>query len=103
VSGKCAAIVAAGARPHASDSARVNAATEPPLISPVPSAQEAAAIVAALERFAADTAPPTRAGRAAAGGWLRAARIEAVGRAPGGPAGSGDRRPWRDRVRAHEH
>jgi hypothetical protein len=62
----------------------VSAAAQP-LIRPAPTALEAAAIVAALERFARDTAPPP-APPATAGGWLRAARLEAVGRSGDSPA-----------------
>jgi hypothetical protein len=61
----------------------VSAGTQP-LITPAPTALEAAAIVAALERFARDTAPPPA--RPAAAGWLRAARLEAVGRSSDSPA-----------------
>jgi len=58
------------------------------------SPEEAAAIVAAVERFLRDHAPPPR--RPAPSGWLRAARLEAV-RADGrrvGPAAWGDGHPW---------
>jgi hypothetical protein len=66
-----------------------------PLITPAPSPQETAAIVAALERFRRDTAaaPPRRP--AGAGGWSRAARLEAVRSEPETLARWGDRRPWR--------
>jgi hypothetical protein len=73
-----------------------------PQISPAPTPLEAAAIVAAIDRFARDSAPPPRpATRPPAGGWLRAARTEAVGRLPGPGAASTDWHPWRDAVRAH--
>jgi hypothetical protein len=54
-------------------------------IKTVPAAteQEAAAVVAALERFARDPAAPASAPAASTSGWLRAARIEAVSRDPG--------------------
>jgi hypothetical protein len=45
------------------------------------SAEEAAAIGAALSRFVADTAPPADAGEASSA-WLNAARAEAVERLP---------------------
>jgi hypothetical protein len=69
-----------------------------PLITPAPSPQEAAAIVAALARFRRDTAvaPPRRP--AGAGGWLRAARLEAVRSEPETLAPWGDSRPWRAAV-----
>lgn len=63
------------------------------LVAPGASTQEAAAIVAALERFMRETAPPP----AAAPGpdpWQRAALLEAVGREPEGPAPWGDGDPW---------
>jgi hypothetical protein len=65
------------------------------LIVPVPSPLEAAAIVAALERFIEDTAaPPPRNRPSPAGGWLRIARLEAVDSAPQPPAPWGEREPW---------
>jgi hypothetical protein len=45
-----------------------------------PSPEEAAAIVAALERFMRATAPPARAPRQASDPWLRAAILEGVER-----------------------
>jgi hypothetical protein len=57
-------------------------APQPTSITPAPSEQEAAAIVAALERFRADTAPAEAPAQAAESGWLRAARPEAVERDP---------------------
>jgi hypothetical protein len=50
--------------------------------------EEAAAVVAAVERFLRDTAPPPAPAPAPAGGWVRAARLEAVDRSP-------DTDPWR--------
>jgi hypothetical protein len=78
----------------------VNAVAPSPAISPPPSLLEAAAIAVAIERFTRDSAPlrPRRA--PSAGGWLRAARLEAVARAPGLGAGGADRHPWRDRPHA---
>ncbi|HEY1777325.1 MAG TPA: hypothetical protein VGG41_14295 [Solirubrobacteraceae bacterium] len=55
---------------------------QPSSITPAPSQAEAAAIVAALERFRADTAPTEAPATAAESGWLRAARLEAVARDP---------------------
>ncbi len=68
--------------------------TAPAAISPAPSPLEAAAIVAALQRFARDTAPAQARTRSVGGGWLRAARAEAVSRTPRRSAGSADRHPW---------
>jgi hypothetical protein len=73
----------------------------PTLITPAPSPVEAAAIVAAIERHARDTAAGPRRPARTAGGWLRAARAEAVGRTPERPAAPGDWRPWDERARTH--
>ena len=50
------------------------------LIAPSATAEEAAAIVAALERFMRATAPPPAAGAPVLEGWQRAAMLEAVER-----------------------
>ena len=68
------------------------------VVAPSASHEEAAAVVAALERFMRETAPaPSRAG---VGGnefrspWLRAALYEATGREPDEPSPWGDPHPW---------
>jgi hypothetical protein len=48
------------------------------MTTPVASPQEAAAIVAAVERFLADTTPPPAAEAETESGWLRAALREGV-------------------------
>jgi hypothetical protein len=48
-------------------------------MDPSPSADEAAAIAAAVERFAAETAAPAGEEREAVGPWRRAALVEGVG------------------------
>ncbi len=48
------------------------------------SPEEAAAVVAAVERFLRDTAPPLVAEPPRESAWVRAARAEAVEREPGG-------------------
>jgi hypothetical protein len=60
------------------------------------SPEEAAAVVAAVERFLRDHAPPTDAARATASPWTRAARLEAVhAEAPRvGPAPWGEPHRW---------
>ena len=62
------------------------------------SPEEAAAVVAALERFLRDHAPPQAPKGAGPPGWTRAARLEAAhadGRWVGGRARSwGDQHPW---------
>ena len=60
------------------------------LIAPSASPAEAAAIVAALERFMRDTAPPTAPPAQTLDPWLRAAMLEGVART--GPADEPD--PW---------
>ena len=49
------------------------------VIAPSATAEEAAAIAAALERFLHDTAPAPVRGRPAVSGWARAALLEGVG------------------------
>jgi hypothetical protein len=48
--------------------------------------EEAAAVVAAIEQFLRDTAPPVAPADPAPEAWLRAARLEAVGLDPDAPA-----------------
>jgi hypothetical protein len=57
------------------------------IVAPAASPEEAAAVVAALERFMRETAPTSAPATAPVSGWVRAARLEAVERAPG-------REPW---------
>jgi len=59
------------------------------------SLEETAAIMAAIERFRNDTAPPPRRrGIGAAGGWLRAARLEDAGGGAEALTAWGDPHPW---------
>jgi hypothetical protein len=59
------------------------------IVAPAASPEEAAAVVAALERFMRETAPPRAATPAGGpGGWERAARHEATGQTAGGPWGA---------------
>ncbi len=55
---------------------------------------EAAAVIAAVERFMRDTAPPPAPGRPQRNAWLRTARLESVSRAGRAPAAWGDAHPW---------
>lgn len=64
------------------------------LIAPSASPAEAAAIVAALERFMRDTAPPTAPRPQAIDPWLRAAMLEAVSRDMYGSRPPDEREPW---------
>jgi hypothetical protein len=73
-------------RPNARDGAAGRSARRPAadlgprleLIAPAASAEEAAAIVAALERFMRATAPPPERAPEAADAWGRAAVLEGV-------------------------
>jgi hypothetical protein len=58
------------------------------IVAPNASAEEAAAVVAALERFMRETAPAPAASPARPNLWQRAALLEGVARAPELPA------PW---------
>jgi hypothetical protein len=51
------------------------------LVTPAASAEEAAAVIAAVEQFLRDHAPPP-APPEAPSGWVRMARLEAVDRDP---------------------
>jgi hypothetical protein len=64
------------------------------IVAPSASPEEAAAVVAALERFMRDTAPPPVSAGPARNPWVRAARLEGTGRAPDGPSPWGDPHPW---------
>jgi hypothetical protein len=65
------------------------------LISPSASPTEAAAIVAALERFMRDTAPRLARAAEAPDPWARAAILEAVGHEDETPSAWGDPLAWR--------
>ncbi len=58
------------------------------LVTPAASFEEAAAVIAAVERFLRDTAPPPAPAQTSVSGWVRAARHEGVGLAPDAPS------PW---------
>jgi hypothetical protein len=65
------------------------------IVAPTASPEEAAAVVAALERFMRDTAPaPAAAAGRARNLWARAALLEATGREPDAPSPWGDPHPW---------
>ncbi len=64
------------------------------IVAPSASPEEAAAVVAALERFMRETAPsPAPSGRPH-NPWQRAALLEASNREPDEPAPWGDAVPW---------
>jgi hypothetical protein len=58
------------------------------IVAPAASPEEAAAVVAAVERFMRETAPTPAPAPPPVSGWVRSARAEAVERAPG-------HGPWR--------
>jgi hypothetical protein len=72
----------------------VNRRPQLELVAPNASPAEAAAIVAALERFMRDTAPPPAPSAPGESGWVRAARLESVAKAPRGPGGWAAAGPW---------
>jgi hypothetical protein len=64
------------------------------LIAPGASPEEAAAVVAALERFMRETAPTPVAAPERTNAWLRTSLLEGVGREPDAPSPWGDPHPW---------
>lgn len=58
------------------------------------SPDEAAAVVGAIEQFLRDTAPPPAPPALREDPWVRAARLEGVGREPDEPSAWGDPHPW---------
>lgn len=62
-------------------------------ITPSASPEEAAAVVAALERFLRETTP-TLVAEPAPNPWHRAALLEGTGREPDAPSPWGDPVPW---------
>ena len=64
------------------------------IVAPSASPAEAAAVVAALERFLRDFAPVIVAAPPQQNPWQRAALLEATGREPDGPSPWGDPVPW---------
>jgi hypothetical protein len=72
----------------------VNRRPQLKLIAPSASPSEAAAIVAALERFMRDTAPVLAPSAPAIDRWQRAALMEGVGREPDASAPWGEADPW---------
>jgi len=57
------------------------------IVAPAASPEEAAAVVAAVERFLRDTAPPPAPPEPVVDRWQRAALLEGVDREGGGLAG----------------
>ena len=72
----------------------VNRRPELRIVAPAASPEEAAAVVAALERFMRDTASPHAAATPRTNPWTRAALLEATHREPDEPSPWGDPNPW---------
>lgn len=72
----------------------VNRRPQLQIVAPSASPEEAAAVVAALERFMRDHAPPPAATGPPRNHWQRAALMEGVGREPTEPSPWGDPHPW---------
>jgi hypothetical protein len=72
----------------------VNRRPQLELIAPSASPAEAAAIVAALERFMRDTAPPVAPPAEGVDPWLRAAMLEGVARGIYGSRPPDEPDPW---------
>jgi hypothetical protein len=64
------------------------------IVAPSASPEEAAAVVAALERFMRDFAPVAVEEAPRANPWQRAALLEGTGREPDAPSPWGDPVPW---------
>lgn len=64
------------------------------IVAPSASPEEAAAVVAALERFMRETAPVVVAQETRIDRWTRTALFEGVGREDTAPAAWGDPHPW---------
>ena len=72
----------------------VNRRPQLEIVAPSASPEEAAAVVAALERFMRETAPAPAAPEPPPNPWQRAALLEATGREPDGPTPWGDPLAW---------
>ena len=72
----------------------VNRRPQLEIVAPDASPEEAAAVVAALERFMRDTVQPAAPAAARPSPWQRAARLEATHREPDEPNPWGDPIPW---------
>jgi ABC-type phosphate transport system permease subunit len=64
------------------------------IVAPSASPEEAAAVVAALERFMRETAPVVVAAPPSIDRWTRTALLEGVAREDELPAAWGDPHPW---------
>jgi len=72
----------------------VNRRPQLTIVAPSASPEEAAAVVAALERFMRETAPVVVAAPKRIDRWTRTALLEGVAREQDAPAAWGDPHPW---------
>jgi len=72
----------------------VNRRPQLTIVAPSASPEEAAAVVAALERFMRETAPVIVAAPKRLDRWTRTALMEGVAREDDAPAAWGDPHPW---------
>ena len=72
----------------------VNRRPELTIVAPSASDEEAAAVIAAVQQFIRDTAPPVAPAPPRTNAWLRAALLEGTGREPDEPSPWGDPVPW---------
>jgi hypothetical protein len=72
----------------------VNRRPQLTIVAPSASPEEAAAVVAALERFMRETAPVVVEAAPQVDHWTRAALMEGVSREDEMPAAWGDPHPW---------
>ena len=64
------------------------------IVAPSASPEEAAAVVAAVERFLRDLTPPPAPPAPSRDPWQRSALLEATGREVDAPSPWGDPHPW---------
>jgi hypothetical protein len=64
------------------------------ILAPAASPEEAAAVVAAVERFLRETAPPPAPTAPSGNRWQRTALLEGVDREAAWPTAWGDGNPW---------
>jgi hypothetical protein len=72
----------------------VNRRPQLTIVAPSASPEEAAAVVAALERFMRETAPVAVAQEERIDRWTRTALLEGAGREDDAPFAWGDPHPW---------
>lgn len=89
-----AAPTAVASRPSPGSLPAVNRRPRLTIVAPGAAPEEAAAVVAAIERFMRDTAPPPAAPAERVNPWIRVGRLEATSRNVAEPTPWGDDVPW---------